>query len=99
MIDDDRLYQTIGKRLRELRNEHRLTQEAMARILGLERTSITNIELGKQRAAVHALYRCCEYFEVPMDHLFPSVKDPTIARPELPPDAARALEKTRVGNR
>ena len=99
MIDDDRLYQTIGKRLRELRKEHHLTQESMAKILGLERTSITNIELGKQRAAVHALYRCCEYFEVPLDHLFPSIRDPAIAKPELPPDAARALEKARAANR
>ena len=99
MIEDDRLYQTIGKRLRELRNEHRLTQEAMAKILRLERTSITNIELGNQRVAVHVLYRCCEYFQVSLDCLFPSVKDPMIAKPELPPDAARALEKVRAANR
>lgn len=99
MIDEDRLYQTIGMRLRDLRTDTGLSQEAMAKILGLERTSITNMELGKQRPAIYVLYRCCEYFERPLSQLFPELDDPVIAKPKLPPDAARALAKVRATRR
>ena len=99
MIDEDRLYQTIGKRLRDLRTDVGLSQEAMAKVLGLERTSITNMELGKQRPSMYTLYRCCEYFERSLADLFPELEESSIAKPKLPPEAARALEKIRAERR
>jgi DNA-binding XRE family transcriptional regulator len=61
MLEDARLYELIGRRLREARERKRphVTQEDLARAIGLERTSISNIESGKQRAPLHILYRIC----------------------------------------
>lgn len=96
MIDDERLYQAIGKRLKQLREANDLTQADLAKTLGFERTSITNIERGKQRPGVHVLYRICAYLQVPIDKLLPPVGSDEIAPPKLPPEAARALEKVRA---
>ena len=93
MIDKDRLYQAIGEKLKAVRNEHHQTQASMADILGLERTSVTNIELGKQRPGVHVLYRCCEYFEISIADFLPPID--TISKEELPPVAARVIEDKR----
>lgn len=96
VIDDERLYQAIGKRLKELREANDLTQADLAKTLGLERTSITNIERGRQRPGVHVLYRICAYFQVSVDALLPAIDSDEIALRELPPEAARALEKVRA---
>lgn len=64
MIDDGRLYQLLGERLRKLREGFeapgRMTQAGLASIVGLERTSITNIEKGTQKVSLHALYAICD---------------------------------------
>ena len=94
MINDERLYQAIGERLKAIRKRNHYTQASMADILGLERTSVTNIELGKQRPGLHVLYRCCEYFEIAIADLLPSID--FVSKEELPPKAAQALEKVRA---
>lgn len=65
----------------------------MAEILGLERTSVTNIERGKQRPGIHVLYRCCEYFEIPIAEFLPSIE--RVTGNELPPLAASVIEDKR----
>ncbi|MEO1019441.1 MAG: helix-turn-helix transcriptional regulator [Pseudomonadota bacterium] len=93
MINNDRLYQVIADQLKAVRKKNKLTQSDMAEILGLERTSVTNIELGKQRPGVHILYRCCEYFGIPISKFLPTVN--SVALADLPPEAARILEQKR----
>jgi transcriptional regulator with XRE-family HTH domain len=51
-----RLYDEFGKRLRAARREARLSQENVAERVGLTRSSIANIELGRQRITLHTLY-------------------------------------------
>ena len=97
VIDDDRLFDAIGRRLRAIRKSNKHTQSTMADILGLERTSVTNIELGKQRPGLHVLYRCCEHFEIPIIDLLPPIV--SVLKKELPPAAAAALEKVRASRR
>ena len=53
--DIDRLYLRIGTRMREIRRKQHITQAALATSLGYDRTSITNIEAGTQRAPLHTL--------------------------------------------
>lgn len=48
-------YEGFGRRLRQLRRSAGLTQEQLARRLGLNRTTVVNIEGGRQRVAVHQL--------------------------------------------
>lgn len=78
LIDESRLYRAVGERLRRLREAKdgphgKLTQAALAREIGLERTSITNIEQGNQKLPLHVLYRICEVLEVHVGDVMPPV--------------------------
>ncbi|MHB9835139.1 helix-turn-helix domain-containing protein [Paraburkholderia terrae] len=84
MIDDQLLYKTIGASVRALRDKSRMTQAELAIRVGLERTSITNIEKGTQKVPLHVLYRICEAFRVSPLEILPSVEQvqpPTVPRP------------------
>ncbi|WP_158516321.1 MULTISPECIES: helix-turn-helix transcriptional regulator [Pandoraea] len=89
MIDDQLLYKTIGSKVRELREnaaDGRKTQAELAELVGLERTSITNIEKGTQKVPLHVLYRICSVFDVPLNEMLPvleQVQQPTVERPAL----------------
>ncbi len=50
------IYKHIGKRVEELRLRKKLTQARLAEIVSLSRTSITNIENGRQKLLVHTLW-------------------------------------------
>jgi transcriptional regulator with XRE-family HTH domain len=50
------LYRMIGSRIRSLRRT-KYTQEELANLIGVSRTSITNLESGRQRAPVHLILR------------------------------------------
>jgi transcriptional regulator with XRE-family HTH domain len=48
-------YAELGRRVRERRTALRLTQDALASELGLQRTSIANLERGRQRISAEAV--------------------------------------------
>lgn len=79
MIDEKRLYTALGERLRQLRvrdgSMGKLTQGTLASDVGLERTSITNIEQGKQKVPLHVLYRICEALAVDIADVLPILQD------------------------
>jgi DNA-binding XRE family transcriptional regulator len=81
MLDAQRLYTLIGDRVRRIRETQtpRMSQEDLARILELKRTSVTNIELGKQKLTLDAVYRLCEHFGLDISEIMPAVADVTHA--------------------
>ena len=90
MVDERRLYQVLGKRLKVIREtQHstrgRLTQAKLAGEVGLERTSITNIERGNQKVPLHVLYRICDALQVPINEVLPPLSEikTTNAQPAL----------------
>jgi transcriptional regulator with XRE-family HTH domain len=52
-VDD--FYARLGEQIRATRREGGITQEEVAERLSLNRTTIVNIEKGRQRLAVHQL--------------------------------------------
>lgn len=72
-IDERHLYTLIGAHLRERRRSLRFTQHYLAERLGVERTSVANIEAGAQRPPVHLLYRCCEVLQMEIAEFLPPV--------------------------
>ena len=70
----DELYKKIGLMIREKRqnHEHPLSQENLARRLGMSRTSVVNIELGKQHIQIHTLYQLAEILGIDALELLPS---------------------------
>lgn len=77
--DIDRLYGLIGARLKSQRTALGLTQEQLANPVGFERTSITNIEKGRQRLSIHALYEICFALQIEVRDVLPPV-DEVMAR-------------------
>jgi transcriptional regulator with XRE-family HTH domain len=51
-----RLYLEFGSKLKASRKQAGLTQQELADRAGLQRTTVTNIESGGQRIALHQLY-------------------------------------------
>lgn len=96
MIDERRLFKEVGQAIRQLREAQtggraRLTQAELAQMVGLERTSITNIERGNQKVSLHVLYRICEALRTPISDIVPSVAD-------VKADAETSLEEFSFAN-
>lgn len=51
----DDFYPEFGRRVRLARRRADLSQDTLGRLTGLNRTSITNIEAGRQRIPLHLL--------------------------------------------
>lgn len=74
-IDEKALYRQIGARIRQRRSEIDMTQDELAEAVGLLRTSIANMESGRQRAPVHVLYNVCSALGTEIEALLPSAQE------------------------
>ena len=52
----EQLYREFGRALRARRKQAGLSQDDVAQRVGMSRTSITNIEQGRQHVSLHVLY-------------------------------------------
>src|SRR4051812_27594425 len=71
----ERFYQEFGRLLREARErpESKITQKQLADRVGLSRTSITNIELGKQHIPLHTLFALATAVGIKPSDLLPDI--------------------------
>ena len=113
MADFDELYAEVGRKLRQARETQGLSQERLAKQLGISRASVVNIEAGRQRAPLHLLWQFSEALGTDLslliprrEELTPSAKqvalDPTVVKQikeaaNNDPDAVKAL--TRLVNK
>jgi DNA-binding XRE family transcriptional regulator len=74
-IDETLLYQRLGHQLRQTREAAELTQAKLAENVGVLRTSITNIEAGRQKAPLHLIYEICAVLQVDIHDILPSLHD------------------------
>jgi len=77
MLDSDKLYELIGDRIRQIRETQspRMSQGDLAKILGLQRTSVTNMEQGRQKPTLDTLLRLCEHFSLEFDAIVPKLRE------------------------
>ncbi len=68
----DRLYAAFGRRIRELRTGRELSQQTLAKRVGLTRTSITNVEGGRQHVSLGLIYRLAGALGEPPERLLPT---------------------------
>jgi DNA-binding XRE family transcriptional regulator len=71
-------YQAVGRRIREARlaQTPSLTQEGLANLVGLTRTSITNLEQGRQKCLIHTLVDIAYVLRVQPGSLLPDDAPP-----------------------
>src|SRR5271166_6398999 len=60
MNDHQGFYKKIGERIRIKRKERGLSQEGLAKAVGLKRPSMSNIEKGRQNLLLHTFYDIAE---------------------------------------
>lgn len=66
----DTYYQRMGRYIAGIREAVPMTQRALAaRVGGLSRTSVSQIETGRQHATLETLSRICEALNIPMKEL------------------------------
>jgi transcriptional regulator with XRE-family HTH domain len=70
-----KFYETLGARLRARREEIHLRQAELAESVGLSRTSITNIELGRQRLFLDQFAEICRNLKVVPSEMIPQHQD------------------------
>jgi len=75
MTDFDALYRGVGRKIRQTRENTHLSQNLLAKRLGISRTSMVNIEAGRQRAPLHLLWQIAELLETKVALLIPSPEE------------------------
>ena len=84
MENTDAFYEEVGRRIRDARTQRkpRLTQEELAEGVNLTRTSITNLEKGRQKFLLHTLADIAAVLQV----------HPASLLPEAPNDGQKQLD-------
>jgi DNA-binding XRE family transcriptional regulator len=94
--DSKKFYAELGERIRRSRerDEHGMTQEELGRRVKLSRTSIVNIEKGRQHLAAHQVYIFAAALKVRPEALLPSQgEDGSFVARKLPADVDKAIFK------
>ena len=68
----------FSERVKELRTERGMTQEAIGKIIGVKRYSVYGYEKGQNFPDVPGLIALAEYFEVSLDYLVGRTDNPEI---------------------
>jgi transcriptional regulator with XRE-family HTH domain len=86
MDSQDFFYKTLGDAIRRAREQRGISQSALAATIGLGRTSITNIEQGRQKLLLHTAYDIALALHVTLADLLPqeSVASPADFASQLP---------------
>lgn len=65
--EGDAFHRAFGDAVRLARDRKGMTQEDLAKAVDLTRTSITNIEAGRQRPLLYQAYALAQALSVPLD--------------------------------
>lgn len=84
----------IGEGIKALRNSRGLTQEQLAKLVDVERTSITNIEKGKQRLTLDLLDKLANALGMQLVMRLEPIGSPPVAEALLgPPTGSKEWEE------
>ena len=76
MINENEIYKIVGENLASARKSClKITQSDMAERLSLTRTSISNIERGKQKAPLSLIYMYCLEVNKEITDILPNLRD------------------------
>jgi len=68
----DDFYARLGKNIRLARERRGITQAALATLVDLTRSSVANVERGRQKLLAHTLARVCHVLAVSSSDLLPT---------------------------
>lgn len=68
----------LGQKIRELRRQHEISQEKLAELLGVSRSTISLIESGERKVCAEELVKLSGIFGVSVDSLLDLKKEPVV---------------------
>lgn len=74
-IREKRLYELIGDNIKKLRIEKGLNQTSLASKINLSRTSVVNIEQGRQHPSIYLLFQIANCLQTDIIKLLPQLSD------------------------
>jgi transcriptional regulator with XRE-family HTH domain len=89
------VYERIGERIAQVRKSAGLNQADVAAAVGLARSSIANIESGRQRPPMHTYLLIAQGFGVSLGELVGEAELPTLAE-RLPEGGALVVKLARA---
>jgi transcriptional regulator with XRE-family HTH domain len=73
-----RQVQLVGRKIRELRKEHKLTQVELSSRLGIQQSDLSRMEKGEYRVSLDTLFRILAEFKVSIGEFFEGVAKESI---------------------
>jgi transcriptional regulator with XRE-family HTH domain len=71
---NETFYRLVGEKIRERRQARGLSQDGLAKAVGLKRPSLTNIEKGRQNVLLHTFCEIAETLNTSATDLLPGRK-------------------------
>jgi transcriptional regulator with XRE-family HTH domain len=93
--------QLVGRKIRQLRKEHKLTQVELSARLGIQQSDLSRMEQGEYRVSLDTLFRILAEFKMSMGEFFEEIAQESITPRDvrlvesfntLPHDAQREVE-------
>src|SRR4051794_29212385 len=93
--------QLVGRKIRQLRKEHKLTQVELSARLGIQQSDLSRMEQGEYRVSLDTLFRILAEFKMSMGEFFEEIAQESITPRDvrliqdfnsLPADAQREVE-------
>jgi transcriptional regulator with XRE-family HTH domain len=100
-IEKIRQVQLVGRKIRQLRKEHKLTQVELSSRLGIQQSDLSRMEQGEYRVSLDTLFRILAEFKMSIGEFFEGVAQESITPRDvqlvqefnsLPRDAQREVE-------
>jgi transcriptional regulator with XRE-family HTH domain len=94
---DDKFYKVFGAKLATARQDANFTQAELASKIGLSRTSVTNIEKGRQPVQLYLVARISQVLDLEISDLLPAKEtlekmEPRAKLDKLAPEKRRWVE-------
>lgn len=91
--EDKKLYSLVGRLIKGARDKKKISQHKLANAVNLTRTSITNIEKGRQKILLDTLWQIAAILEVSVMELIPNSQEIQIPLEAKLPDHVSTEEK------
>ncbi|HEX2254272.1 MAG TPA: helix-turn-helix transcriptional regulator [Thermoanaerobaculia bacterium] len=86
-----RQVQLVGRKIRQLRKQHKLTQTELSSRIGIQQSDLSRMEKGEYRVSLDTLFRILAEFHMGVGEFFDEVN-----REAIPPQDARLLRDIRA---
>jgi DNA-binding XRE family transcriptional regulator len=71
----EELYSIIGFRIKEARKKTGVSQDELSNTIGINRTSLSNIENGRHQPSLYLLYRICAELKIDVQDILPAYSE------------------------